>query len=314
MKNNKIITLSSIFCVTLLFFACEKVIEPKNLPEQDPRVVLNCLMHRDSVIRLNVSSSKSIISGKDYKFLENATCVLYENDLIIDQFTNNKEGNYSSTVFARVGKKYRVKVSVSGFETVEGTSVMPDSAAVIGVERYDPVNSNYWSYSGGEFGLRYFGGNTKCIIKIKDDPAVRNYYTLEPKILLLDSAGNFIQEASNIYVTNNTASSTGDYSYGSTVEVDDGNLLSGNNLLVDLDISMSGEGVSIAYAEVHMIVSHINEDLYKYKTTLKSQINNGVSFFAEPVQVFNNIKNGMGIVGSMNSKELFLYKVPIKKQ
>ena len=313
MKNNKIIGLSAVFCVALVFFGCEKIIEPKNLPEQDPRIVLNCLMYKDSVIRLNVSSSKSIISGKDYKFLENATCLLYENDLIVDQFKNNKEGNYTSTVFGRIGKKYRVKVSVPGFETVEGITTMPDSATMISSERYDLVNSNYSSYYGGEPGSRYLGGSTKCIIKIKDDPSMSNYYTLEPKVLLFDSAGNFIQESSDVYVTSNTASATGDYSYGNTIEIDDTNLLGGSNLLADLDISISGEGSFVAYAEVYMTISSVSQDLYKYKTTLKNQINNGISLFAEPVQVFNNIKNGMGIVGSMNSKMFFLYTAPIKK-
>jgi len=70
----------------------------------------------------------------------------------------------------------------------------------------------------------------------------------------------------------------------------------------------------VAYAEVYLTVSNTSEDLYKYNTTLRNQLYTGVSLFAEPVLVFNNVKNGMGIVGSMYSTTFFLYKAPIIKQ
>ena len=301
------------FCLpVLVLIGCQKIIEPKDLPEQDPRLVLNCLMYEDSLIKLNVSSSKSIISGKDYKFIENATCVLYEDDLIIDQFDNKKEGNYISHVFPKMNKKYTVKVSAAGFESVEGSTALPDSVVLVSSERYDLINSNYYTYSTGQFGLRYLSGNTKCLLKIKNNLNAKEYYTMQPIVVLVDSAGNFVQEVVGAYVTNNTASASGDFISGNIIEVDDESALNGNNLLLDLDIGVSGDAPYATAAEVYLIIASVSEDLYKYKTTVRNQANSGVSLFAEPVLPFNNIKNGMGIVGGMNSRSFFLYKVPLK--
>src|SRR5438045_1388231 len=92
-------TKNNIFALTLAlaFQSCEKVIEPKNLPEQDPRIVLNSILMAGDKVSTEISASKSIISGKPYKFINNATCVLYVNGNLTETLPFVKNGVYTGT-------------------------------------------------------------------------------------------------------------------------------------------------------------------------------------------------------------------------
>jgi hypothetical protein len=314
MKNKNIGLKAGLLFVALTVSFCQKIIEPKDLPQQDPRLVMNCVLNKDSMIGLNLSASKSILSGKEYKFIDNAVCELYENGVFVEHLLNYKNGNYQSSVYPKINREYTIKASASGYEPIEGVTLLPDSAELINAERYDLVNSNYMAYNTGTLGATSIGGSTKCLIRIKTKSTIRNYFSIRSIISLYDSAGNFVQQPNYTYITNNSTNANNDVIYsGSVIEVSDENVVNGNEVLLDLGIGFSGDYPPVKYAEVSLVISTISEDLFKYRTTLSNQINTGVSLFAEPVIVFNNIKNGMGIMGSMNSSVYFLYNATIIK-
>ena len=55
---------------------------------------------------------------------------------------------------------------------------------------------------------------------------------------------------------------------------------------------------------VYVKLTSVNEDFYLYKKTFAAHLNNQGNPFAEPVQVYNNIKNGFGIFGGFSSYTL----------
>lgn len=319
MTTEKLKTTALILLSVLIVTACEKVIEPKDLPEQDPRIVVNCILHPDSVIKANISSSKSIISGKDYKLIENANCILYEDNALFEKLVHQNNGVYFGTKKPQGNKLYTLKVSAPGYKEVEGSCYTESATYVSKIQRYDSVNYNFMMHDYGGGGGYYIGGLTKFKVWINDDVKARNYYSLQVAALLFDSNGDTLHglEANISLLNNNNESGTGSYyGFGNTITTNDAYLVNGNQVLLDLDLNLyhSGSGTSslpdIAYTELYFQVSALSDDLYRYMETANLQATSGgINLFAEPVLVHNNIKNGMGIVGSITPDIKRKYRV-----
>lgn len=294
--------------------SCEKIIEPKNLPEQDPRIVVNCILNTDESIQTNISQSKSILSGKDYKYINNAVCELYEDDAYVQNLSFSSNGNYQLMTFPKAGKKYTLKVAASGFESVTATTQMPVDFNVKPAERYDTVVNYYrTNYGSGSNLENQITGETRFRIRIVDDPETRNFYSISVRVTLYDSLG----QALNYSVTPslrsyNQANLSGDGGYyGDVMEVDDKTLVNGNeiqrNVGVYLNVTENNSKGRVKSVSVVFKIAALSEDYYRYKETLMNQAFSGVSFFAEPVQVYNNIEKGMGILAGINTKDLPAY-------
>src|SRR4051812_25691540 len=107
---------SAVVLVTAI--SCRKVIEPKDLPKQDPRLVLNCILYPDSLVSANISLSKSILTSKEYQYISDAACDLYENDSYIETLTSLGSGKYRSKLTAKANTNYSIKVAASGYAGV----------------------------------------------------------------------------------------------------------------------------------------------------------------------------------------------------
>jgi hypothetical protein len=296
--RNKIIV-RALLALWVCFAACEKVIEPKDLPEQEPKLVLNCVVYAQQTVSLQVSSSKSIISGKDHKLVENADCDLYEDDRFVERLAHRGKGEYSSAYVAQTGKKYTLKVNASGYPGVEGSTSVPENVPAVRFERYDTLNSKYYSFVSN--GFMNMGGESKFKVWIPDDLSKRNFYSVAATVFVYDSLGAPISGSitSYVYGNNNTTFLSGGF------EVDDQVIVNGREVFLDLVVGFYRDDNTIVAAdslEVFLSVSNISEDLFKYKQTLNKQASLGASFFAEPVQVHNNVHNGMGIVASINGQ------------
>jgi hypothetical protein len=309
MKSKALKKLSVVILSALLATACEKVIEPKDLPEQDPRIVLNSILYTDSVVKASVSASKSILSGKDYKLIENANCSLYEEGVFVEKLQHTKNGIYLGTKKPVQNKTYTLKVSAAGYKDVEGSTQMIPPVSVDRMERYDTLNSKFVKTDYGSGNGYYIGGNTKFKVWIIDDITTQNFYRLTVTAQVFNSNGDTLKGfVPQIYVSNNVeASGAGNYYMSqNTLSIDDLYLVNGNQVIIDAGVNLyysASVGLpDIAYADLYFEVSTMSNDLYRYNATLTEQLNSGgINLFAEPVLVHNNIKNGMGIVGSINS-------------
>jgi len=315
-----LVNINQIFlALTLLVLSsCEKVIEPKDLPEQDARIVLNSVLYSDSAVSAHISSSKSILSGKDYKFIDNANCELFEDDQFIEKLLFKKNGRYEGNTFPKTGKKYTLKVSASGFEPVEGSSSMTSSVVIKNVARYDSVMSNFNIYAVGDGNVQ-LGGSVKYKLSVIDDVNTSDYYSLQAVIKLYDTAGAQIpEELASGYVSiyNNVSENgfQGGSYYGDFIVVNDESLVNGNEIVMDISISVGysyEKSIELGRMEVFLRASHISSDYYKYLQTFNAQASQGPNWFSEPVLVYNNIKGGMGIVGCVNRSLILVYnRVP----
>jgi hypothetical protein len=62
-----------------------------------------------------------------------------------------------------------------------------------------------------------------------------------------------------------------------------------------------------------MNVSSVSNELYQYLQTLSQQQNTSGGFFSEPALVYNNINNGMGIVGCLTGRKVLVFSGKIRR-
>jgi hypothetical protein len=308
--------LTTLFIPFLLFAfsSCEKVIEPGELPDQEARLVMNSIIFNDSLIKVEVSSSKSILNNKAYKFIDNAICALFENGVFKEHLTLIAEGVYSAMTKAVAGKEYKIQVNAAGFDQVEGKTITPNNFSFGSIERYDTLNSKFWishNYNGVDTSYNVYGG-TKLKFRIKDNPNELNTYGVEPVIYAMyDSSGveKYRQLSGYIQGNRNLGFSEADV-YGSTLMVNDENHIGNDEIPVDFLIDVySFEPINfkIKRLKVSLRLYNFSNEYYRYQKTLIEQRNIGAALFAEPVLVYSNVSSGMGIVAAANTNLVFVY-------
>ncbi len=298
----KIKLLICLFAV-FLFLSCEKVIEAKDLPEQDSRIVLNSLLFSEDLITANITASRGILSNKAFKDLDKAVCQVFENDAYLGNLINIQNGNFTSFFTAKVNNKYRLIVSASGYSSVTATTIIPPSVKYTNLERYDTLNYNYRlnQYSPTE---KWVGGTSKFKLKILDDLSAKNFYSIKPIVILTDSLGNTIENDGYSIKNNNDENSYDSNSF----EIDDLTKVNGNQMPLDFDVTFYYNiPENLKSIRVYLEVSNLTEEYYKYKITLKKQAEAGGGFFSEPVLVYSNVINGLGILGGSSLTRLRIY-------
>ncbi|MES2837050.1 MAG: DUF4249 domain-containing protein [Bacteroidota bacterium] len=301
------------YSIAFLFMSCEKVIEPGDLPEQDARIVVNSILYTNQSFRVNISVSKSILSGKDYKYIKNAVCGIYENDVLIESLQTDTNGDCRSSFEPKANKKYTIKVSAPNFEgEVIASTTIPDKVRHTSIERYDTLNYNYRFISNDSTQI---SGSTKFKFKIIDDLTQKNYYSIQSSVLFFDSLNQQMFPQHYKYLINNSNNSNNQNNYDAyTINLDDLTLVNGNEIAVDFELSVNSENsYDVKSMQVYLYLYSLSEDYYKYKTTLNKQASTGVSLFAEPVLVYSNVNNGMGIVAGVNQETVLIYNGILKK-
>lgn len=310
----------SIFLLTgvTLFLSCQKVIEPKDLPEQDPRIVVNCILNTDENIHANISMSKSILSGKDYKYINNAICELYEDGVYIQNLVFTSNGDYAAPVFPKNNKQYTLKVSATGFESVNATTLIPPTFSAKPLETYDTVSSYYSRSRYGSGGESYINGETKYRVRLIDEPNVKNHYSIVPWVVLLDSLDQPLNYSVSITVVDYTSSRIlgGETYYSGSIDIDDKTVVNGQEIVANIGVQIyvneNSNTKPVKNVQVFLQFQSVSEDYYKYKQTLLNQATMGVNLFAEPVLVYNNINNGMGILAGMTTTFVPAYSGKIR--
>ena len=109
----------------LLFLSCVK--DKKLLLANESEIlVLYCTFNPDSTWELRLSSTVSIGQySQTFPKINGALVTLFENNILIDTFSNSSDGIYTSALKPLVNKSYTVKVIADGFDKIEATDSLP---------------------------------------------------------------------------------------------------------------------------------------------------------------------------------------------
>jgi len=111
--------------ITIYFSSCETMEDIVDFPVEDPSLVVNCFFASDSLFRIQVSKSLSIIDNADLEVFDEATIKIFEDDNLIETLNktnfNTVTRHFESASMAKSGSTYKLEVSKYNFETISIT-------------------------------------------------------------------------------------------------------------------------------------------------------------------------------------------------
>jgi hypothetical protein len=300
----KTLTYLSILGLFLFVIACEKTIEI-NLEDAKIRIVLNAELNPDSTISVNITRSRHILDNAAIVPITDATVTLYEDDVLIGTLSYKSSGNYDINYKPIVGKTYKIEVAHGNYDDVYAFTIIPEAIPITDIDTtksYDEYGSQIYNFS----------------IKFTDPSVERNYY-------MIGMRNRYSYEAwdenlivyDTLYVGPDTTIvhiEYGGYYWTKTTEnlwfqTDDmiiDEVIYFNNVGVFSDELINGKEYSVKlrvdgygmYSDTNMVfvdLYAISPEYYKYLTSFARHQNANGDPFAEPVMVFSNVVEGIGI-------------------
>ncbi len=262
----------------LVFAACEMVVDV-NIPIEKPKLVVNAFFNPDSVWTASLSWSRHILDRKP--FIEEAgkaqVSILDEKGVLVTTLKNKGRGNFVSDQKPEVGKQYTINVKVPDQELVFST------AKAIGAVPISNVTID--TLSEGELAIN---------VTIKD-PIETNYYQLHltteeiRKYQRWDTKEWVIDTLTMSYPLYQTTSDlTGETSQAFISDTK----FNGKEITIEVTTYNPWRNQLLTAS---VVLTNASEAFYKYHNSRTLQSNTQGDPFAQPVQVYNNIVNGVGI-------------------
>ena len=285
MAKVKILHLLILAGFILLISGCQKSIMI-DVGQIKPRLVVNSILDKDSIIRVQLSKSKSMMdSTQSIDRINDATVKIFENNILKQTLIKGIKGLYSSTIKPIAASDYRIEIDNTGFGHVEASTLIPTIP--------NPISAVQTTELTPGSAPQYI----KFKIGIHDEGISPDYYYLRAFLI----KKGFAPGANSKYVM---ACKIG--SDDNIVVVDDQTL---NGIMFEDGAYVKSNYELIVYTNYRINadfnlwfeLSSITSDYYKYLVSSIMQNNAGNNPFAEPVVIKSNIQNGTGILGAKNS-------------
>lgn len=314
----KVYSILALSLLVWLMSGCEKVIDVDPSASK-PKVVLVSDVRPDSTLAFKLTYSRFFLDNRAFRNISGATVSLKVNDTLSPYTFSEDNGLYTSAFVPRVGDKLRIEVATPAGEQVEAETVVPDEPSLgdlsaVYVGRYS---------DGLRYALRFTitdpeGDNYYCLRVRRCDTVVEPYtrydHDHDTTIVTYDTTvrDNYIEFSCN------------DYALTSSSGVDIGAVLDGSEASVGEILFFTDRFFSGAEHEVSLNINNYYSGVYDYGDSVSHGTPLSVSFeveltsfsydrfmheqtlaaynndifeglFSEPVQIYSNIKNGIGI-------------------
>ncbi len=277
--------------------------------------MVNSFFNPDSLWQVNISKSQYILDNGDIQKIANAKVSLYEAEIFLENLSFVSDGNYvsSKNLKPQTGKNYKIKVAADGFKDVESNDSAPDSTQIISVDTGAVFRENSKMF--------------EMKIKFEDNSAVKNFYQLElfskQFLMKIDSLGNPVPDTMNFSIYPMSFESNDlifdERGFGNSGAVFSDELFAGKGeytvsilagIYVNENNSSNGNTTHTSYdsniSELIISLKSVSESYYKYLASYQKYQDAHDNPFAQPVQIFNNIKNGYGIFAGYSGTKYFL--------
>jgi hypothetical protein len=283
-----------LLCVATSFLACETGVII-DIPSEANKPVINVLMNKDSLIYVRITLSGKLANTNGFPEPKDAIVQLFDNDQLKETLALRTIGYfdyYCSTGKMQAGHTYKVTAAVPGMQLAEGTDVVPDSAVIGELKRIEvPINGT--------------DVDNKVILQLHDKAGERNYY----RIRIFGAYG--VQTPNGTFVatkfgqpayikSDDPAFDLFDEGGNAEIYMDD-KLFDGRSPRFVFNLESQSQ-IQYLIAEV----SSLSYDSYRYLKTSYLAVRKAENPLTEKVLVFNNIKNGLGVVGGIAMREYIL--------
>lgn len=281
---------------TMLLVSCFEKYHNMDLPDYEAKLVVSSFFNASEPFKVNVAYSQSRANTQKFLPVSNANVQLYEDGIWVEELVGAKNNYnyftdsvarwfyYSEKTIPQSGRKYRIEVSVPGFETVSAESSIPDPVkisiidTVVAFENYaytmytnvrmENPERKQWFFLAAANLNPVFGSNGTSSSKVIGYNKL--YFRFNVKDPILGVRKN---------------SSFEDYLIFSN------DLISGEQYQFTIGLPMSG---SMNTSNVSIELITLSDEAHAY---LKSatDLKNNEPLYSEPVKVYTNVVGGLGV-------------------
>lgn len=288
-----------ILILAFFFGSCEKIIDI-SVPDQSRKIVMNSLLNPDSIVLVQLSQSKSILEDNIVYFLKDAEIEVFEDDDLMGSLEYMGFGRYILPgLYPQKNRTYRFEVHDKVLASVYSEVSIPEIVPILEIDT---------SRSFSEWGNQTFNID----VKIDDPPDVDNYYAMSIAVTsrIFDWQTEEFTDSTETYMTYFNSTGIGDSDIGGdfvdqdlTFFIDDkmffsDALFDGNASKLELSIEYYIYAYMSDTVMIDIRVDHIDPSYYFYSVSKQKYYQADGNPFAEPVQVYNNIENGFGILSA----------------
>jgi len=264
-------------CLFFAFVSCEKDLDTRI--EVSPKLCFNCILNPDSLIKGSLSLSRSISEAGAFVKINHATVELKKDGQFIGLMQNTGNGIYGLTFKPCSGSIYELTIKAEGFPELHASTKVPEKPSVSCL-----LNDSVRIYGYTNYLTTYtihdrLGENHYWQFKIENRFGRKEFvvYHYDINSVIIDDFNK---------VTDATDKLGFHYEY--YLRINDNGL--DGKILTYTDLTHPKDCISFMDTDVHY-------DKYM-KSSIKQKVNEYNSTFSEPVQIYTNIENGLGIFGS----------------
>jgi len=308
---------SAVVVLMFLTLSCEEVIEFKG-EKTEPKIVLYSMLSPDDTISVSLAKSRAVFDVMyTPQQITNAVVRLYRDGELVETLTYvppepcqycspAEHSRYVSQGIRPVpGSTYRIEAEVPGLKTVSAETSLPVLVPVLSIDTAIDSEEEY---------------NTYMVTKVKfaDPAATVNYYRIsvtrlegiysgdpsvpynpEIPVRVQMSDDSYAATADPIIAPEQEEDLFGIYS-SNTYNVFSDELISGKEYDLKLKISFYRRPDTTRYEFTHFKIElhSISKDMYLYLRSYAAHLQTRDSFFSEPVLVYSNVIDGLGVFGS----------------
>ncbi len=282
--------------IALTISACEKIVDIK-IDEKEKQIVANGILTPDSLIKIQVSKSLSILEDEKYlQYLNSAEVKLYADGVFVENMAPSKDGIFISSDTTDIAKTYSFDISYDKLQSIHAETKIPDLVEIASID-------TAVIQDGSDGYMQTFIDLT---VNFSDPANVQNYYLIgvsyyEPiyddqYINIIDSIEYFTWISSDDDIFGS------DYNYfslnGIEGQVINDEMFNGNDYSLRVKLYPSYYSDKAATYNVYFL--SITKDLYLHISSYNKAQGVGDNPFTQPVQVYSNIENGLGIFSAYN--------------
>ncbi len=305
----------------ILLSACEKTLE-FNGEITDPKLTVGALANTDTSFMVYLYQSAFFLDVQSFTLTpfdlsSQATVQLSVNGAAFYSIPLDASENiFISDYRPSINDELSLTVSCEGYETVTAQTTVLERPSFKITDHYSLYSKNPEEVmsDGMIHPIDFWGTDTVMNIScmINDPGNVSNYYRLSVKSIGSTKEGplgvddwatvkDIFSSDDILFVDNNISVSINGWPKHFSNVFDD-SLFDGK----EYTYAVESRQRSAAYSWVEIELQHISEDLYKYLKSVELAQCSTNDIYAEPVNIFSNVGNGYGILGSLSGRKYYL--------
>ena len=336
----------NLICFALILWSCEdrRNFDVDNFEKE---VVLNSIISTDSSWNVQLSYTKSIFDQEDFSIIDEADVRVLNLTNGQSFYLDKKQtGLYARELNPVEGHEYALSINIPGYDEIHARTYVPSVLEVDVVSNFirdndgkenieidleitdNPNEENYYVWELLEVDLNRFSANASSSSPvstiIEEEASVDAQDDSEdvPNDGNPDSATNALLSPNNIFSFLTEDDSDNRYQkkdYNSLSFLSESDVRAGkiaNRLILDGKILTNhtdeGEEANSNLNKTPLFelkVMAVSSDLYEYLKSYELYRNNVIknTSISDPVIIYSNIENGLGIFGGYNLKSFYIF-------